>query len=95
MTGKKRTNNQPSECQNKSRMRHKNCLCNDIFFTFLKGRLHIEPDRLLMIKQRYKNCIKSAKTYLGADVSSNQILLMVHIRVRLKKNNKNKSDSGN
>uniref|UniRef100_A0A8D8UV16 Craniofacial development protein 2 n=2 Tax=Cacopsylla melanoneura TaxID=428564 RepID=A0A8D8UV16_9HEMI len=37
-----------------------------------------------MIKQRYKNSVKNAKTYPGADVGSDHSLLVAEIKVRLK-----------
>lgn len=82
---------------------HKMVLTNT-FFKLPKRRLYTwrspadKPGRLIirnqidfiLINQRYKNAVKSAKTYPGADVGSDHSILIAEIRRKLKKLIQNK-----
>lgn len=81
---------------------HKTVLTNT-FFKLPKRRLYTwrspadKPGRLIrnqidfiLMNQRYKNAVKSAKTYPGADVGSDHSILIAEIRMKLKKLIQNK-----
>ena len=46
-----------------------------------------------MIDQRFRNCLKQARTYLGADINSDHNPVTIKIKVKLKKIKRNQAQS--
>ena len=44
----------------------------------------------IMVKRRYRNCVKDCRTYPGADINSDHSLLISKLNIRLKKTEKKK-----
>ncbi|KAJ4441533.1 hypothetical protein ANN_11389 [Periplaneta americana] len=50
-----------------------------------KGRKKISDSLLLLVQERFRNCLKNAKTLPRADINTDHVLLIVKVDIRLKK----------
>ena len=56
-------------------------------------RYQQKPNRYIMINQRFKNCVKQDRTYLGEDINSDHNHVTFKFKIKLKKIKRNQAQS--